>query len=203
MLDGEWKKWFPPPRPLESQLKGFNIFCSSRHEDDNGVNVKTVVFKLSDKIVSKVGMNWGKMPPHVKMAYFLLEWQYRSHDFFVRLRNEFRSSVRMWKAGKNIRGRYRACRSRPRPVTLNYNIFRQMWHKSQIWWVLGYGQASKIAVKAQKNNSFSSTYNRDLTGRWPARALIKRKKVARRESMPSNESTVQRWCSVLFLSLLV
>ena len=86
-------------------------------------------------------------------------------DFFVRLlmmnlRNEFHSSLRMWKAGKNNRGRYRACRSRPRSITLSHQIFHWMWRIFQIWWVLGYVQSSKTAVKPQKNNSFSFSYNK-------------------------------------------
>ena len=85
--------------------------------------------------------------------------------------NEFCSSMHMWKAGKNNRGHYRACRSRPCPITLNYQIFHWMWRKFHIWWVLGYVQASKTAVKPQKDNYFSFNYNRDLTGLQPAGAL--------------------------------
>ena len=75
-----------------------------------------------------------------------------------------------WGAGKNNRGRYRACR--PRPMTLNYQIFRWMWCIFQIWWVLGYVQASKTEVIPQKN-SVSFNYNRDHTGLQPAQALTR------------------------------
>ena len=100
-------------------------------------------------------MNLGKKPPQIKMADFLLEWRYRSHRLFVRLlminlRNEFCSSMCMHKAGKNNRGRYRACRSCLSPMTLNYQIFCQMWCIFQIWWVLGYDPASKTAVKMRR-----------------------------------------------------
>ena len=108
----------------------------------------------------KVGMNLSNLPPRINMADFLLAWPYRSPDFFVRLhmmnlRNKFHASMCTWMAGKNNRGRYRACRSRPRPMTWNYQIIHRMWRIFQIWWVLGYVQASKTAVKPQKNNSLN------------------------------------------------
>ena len=55
MLDTEWTKWCPPSRPPGmTQLKDFHNFCSSRHEDDNWVDVKTVVFKLEDKMADSL-----------------------------------------------------------------------------------------------------------------------------------------------------
>ena len=130
------KKWFPQSMTIE-----YEDSFQSRHE--------------FVKIAATYQRGW--LPVEVTVSV--------PPDFFLHMRNlhnEFRASMCTWKAGKNNRGRYRACWSCPHPVTWNCQMFRQMWRTLQIWWVLGYVQASKTAVKPQKNNSFSFNYNKDL-----------------------------------------
>ena len=113
--------------------------------------------KLQKEIIFKVGMNWTKMAPHIKIANFLLEWQHRfKRVFCASAHEESAYQILLICAlvgdGAHQWGRYPAHRSQPHPTTSNYLIFHQMWLILQMWWVLGFFQAPKNAITHEKKN---------------------------------------------------
>ena len=154
LCGGHLEKW--PPCWIFRWLTGFSQKVGSRHHSCQiwclyHKVITTIVLEFGlnlpdyqDKIVFKLGMNLSKTPPHIKMADFLLEWQYGSKRVFLCV----------WSWGICIPN-----------VILLCTCGRRGWTGTT---------RPKTAVKPQRNNDTNifCDYSRELTGLQPARIII-------------------------------